>query len=514
MRRLQLAIWPAAIGFGVCAELIGQPPLPLLDAVTGFGLTVVGLLSWRARPRYLLGPLAVCAGFAWFLGTLGGLFIYLHRAPLAQGILTYPEARHRPALRGWVSLAAVYGYALSGTLAGNDRVTIAFALAVTIAALGRLRTARGARRRARATALAAALIYAAALITPSALRLAGVKTGSAALAGYEAGMLLCTALLGVDLLRGGWAQATMTSIVVDLGESTETGTLRDRLARTLADPLIEIGFWIPSQGEYVDESGRVLALPTADPHRAVHLIEDAGEPLAALVHDPAAIVEPALLAGIDAAVSLRVANARLQAEVRSRSEEVSESRRRLLETADRQREQLAGELRRGAAQRLTEIRVLLDDCGPTLADVAAAAAAAGTQLDELARGIHPSTLTEHGLAAALLELADRSPIPVEIVCTGDRWPGAVEAAAYFICSEALTNVAKYARAGRATIEATADEDVLRIVIADDGVGGASPTAGSGLRGMRDRAEALGGAFAITSPPHGGTRVSAWLPLAR
>ena len=232
-------------------------------------------------------------------------------------------------------------------------MTIAFALVVATAALARLRAGRGARRRPRAIAFAAALIYATALITPSALRLAGVKTGSSVLAGYDVGLLLCTALLCVDLLRGRWAEATMTSVVVDLGESTETGTLRDRLARTLADPLIEIGFWIPSRGEYVDERGGVLELPRADPLRAVHVIEDAGEPLAALVHDPAAIVEPALLASIDAAVSLRVANARLQAEVRARSEEVSGSRRRLLETADRQRAQLAGELRRGAAQRLT-----------------------------------------------------------------------------------------------------------------------------------------------------------------
>jgi signal transduction histidine kinase len=514
VRRLQLASWPAAIGFGIGAELIGRPPLPLLDAATGFGLAVVGLLAWRAQPRHLLGPVAVGAGFAWFLGTLADQFVYLHRAPLAQLILTYPETRRRPAAREWVWLAAVYGYALTDTLAGNDRVTIAFALAVATAALARLRLARGARRRTSATALAAALIYATALITPAALRLAGVKTGSATLAGYEIGVLLCTALFGVDLLRGGWAQATMTSVVVDLGESTETGTLRDRLARTLADPLIEIGFWIPSQGAYVDEGGRALALPTADPCRAVHVINDAGEPVAALVHDPAALVEPALLAGIDAAVSLRVANARLQAEVRARSDEVRDSRRRLLETADRQRAQLAGELRRGAAQRLTEIRALLHDSGPPLADAAAAAAGAGTQLDELARGIHPSTLTEHGIAAALQELANRSPIPVEIVCTGDRWPGALEAAAYFICSEALTNVAKYARAGRAMIEATADDDVLRIVVADDGVGGASPTAGSGLRGMRDRAEALGGDLGITSPPNGGTRVSAWFPLTR
>ena len=130
MRRLQLAIWPAAIGFGTCAELIGRPPLPLLDAATGFGLAVVGLLAWRAQPRYLVGPVAVGAGFAWFLGTLVGLFVYLHRAPLAQGILTYPEMRRRRAVREWIWLAAVYGYALSGTLASSDRVTIAFALAV------------------------------------------------------------------------------------------------------------------------------------------------------------------------------------------------------------------------------------------------------------------------------------------------------------------------------------------------------------------------------------------------
>jgi len=133
-------------------------------------------------------------------------------------------------------------------------------------------------------------------------------------------------------------------------------------------------------------------------------------------------------------------------------------------------------------------------------------------LHDLAGGLHPRVLTEHGLAAALASLARRSPVPVELTVSAERLPAEVEAAAYFICSEALANVAKYASASRVIVRVTADDHAALVEIVDDGVGGADPAHGSGLRGLADRAEALGGAFRLDSPPGGGTRLSAELPL--
>jgi signal transduction histidine kinase len=325
-------------------------------------------------------------------------------------------------------------------------------------------------------------------------------------------VLLIAAGLFADLLGGAWTQATVTALVVDLGDPAAAGTLRDRLARTLGDPTLTVGYWLTEQDGYIDQSGRPLALPARHGQRAVQLIEDAGRPLAALIHDPAVLDDPELLAGITAGTRLAVGNARLQAEVRARVEQVKASRLRLVEAADEQRRQLEQELRHGAEQRLTDVTELLADENPLLAEANASLNAARVELREFARGIHPATLTEAGLTAALTDLAARSPVAVKFTAPDRRWPAAVEAAAYFICSEALANIAKYADATSVLIEITNSETDLRVEVADDGVGGANPTAGSGLRGLEDRAEALGGYLTMTSLRGQGTRLTAHLPL--
>jgi signal transduction histidine kinase len=140
-------------------------------------------------------------------------------------------------------------------------------------------------------------------------------------------------------------------------------------------------------------------------------------------------------------------------------------------------------------------------------------AAARDELRELARGIHPRVLTEHGLGPALAALAERSPVPATVAAPGDRLPAAVEAAAYFVCSEALANVAKYAQASRVRCELLVAGGRLTLTVTDDGVGGADPDRGSGLRGLADRVDALGGRLTVSSPAGEGTTVTADLPLA-
>ena len=181
--------------------------------------------------------------------------------------------------------------------------------------------------------------------------------------------------------------------------------------------------------------------------------------------------------------------------------------------ADQQRRQLERELRHASEQRLMAVAEVLAENQPLLAEAKASLTAVRAELRELARGIHPATLTDAGLTAALMELAARSHIPVKLTAPQQRWPAAVEAGAYFICSEALANIAKYARATTVRIEITDTPTDLHVEVTDDGIGGANPTAGSGLRGLTDRAEALGGHLTIASPAEHGTRLTAQLPLA-
>jgi signal transduction histidine kinase len=513
VRRLRHALWPAGCAFGIAAEWIGRPPLTGLDAATGFALIVLGLLAWQTRPSFAVGAIMTAAGFTWFLGTLSGWAVYLHRAPLAQLILTYPARRLWPTSRlGRLGIVGAYVYALAYQLAGNDEATIVFALGLVALAARRYLVGRGPLRRARASALSAASAFAAVLIGGAALRLRGATTGEALLGAYEIVVLLIAAGLFADLLWGAWTEATVTALVVDLGDPVAAGTLRDRLARTLGDPTLTLGYWLDEQDGYVDQAGRALVLPAGHGQRSVRLIEDAGRPLAALIHDPAVLDDLELLAGITAATRLAVGNARLQAEVRARVAQVKASRLRLVEATDEQRRQLEQELRQGAEQRLTGVVELLADPNPLLTEANASLEAARLELREFARGMHPAALTEAGLSAALTDLAARSPVAVKLTAPDRRWPAAVEAAAYFICSEALANIIKHARATIVLIEITNSEAELRLEVADDGIGGANPTAGSGLRGLTDRAEALGGQLTMTSTRGQGTRLTAHLPL--
>jgi signal transduction histidine kinase len=513
MRARGYALWPTAFGIGVAAEVAGRPPLPALDAATGFSLLAMGLFASRRRSMYAVGWIFAAAGTAWFLGTIAGWAVFLHRGPLAQLALTYPARRLWPASRvERIAIAVAYLYAIAVSLADSDVATIVFALFVLGVAFWRYVASRGPEHRARASALAAAVAFATALVIAAVMRLAGTAGGHALLAAYEITIMLLAAGLTADLLWGKWTEGLVTTMVIELGEPAAAGTLRDRLARTLGDPTLSVGYWAPDQESYVDESGRPLALPADDRSRRVKLIKDAGRPLVALIHDPAILDAPDLVADIAAATRLSVANARLQAQIRAQVAQVNASRRRLLAAADQQRHQLEHELREGAEQRLTAVADLLNVGGPQLAEVSAGLAAAQRELRELARGIHPATLTDHGLHAAINELATRSPVPVELSASPQRWPVAVEAGAYFVCSEALANVAKYARASLVRISITSDDTQLRVDIADDGIGGADPARGSGLVGLADRVEALGGNLTIDSQPGEGTRLLTQLPL--
>jgi signal transduction histidine kinase len=449
-------------------------------------------------------------GFAWFLGTLWAPAAFLHRGPLAQLLISYPGGRLSSRLQR-VGVAAAYAYAVADVVAGSNYATIIFALGLVALSARRYVEAAGSERRARLASLIAAAAFGLVLVAGAIVRLAGVGSGFVVLLAYDLTVCLIAIGLFADLLWGRWAHAAVTGLVVDLGEPVTGATLRDRLARALGDPTLVVGYWLTEQGRYVDDVGRPVALPATGAERAVTPIEDSGRRIAVLVHDRAVLDDHALLAAVGSAAQLAVANARLQAEVGTRVGEVEASRRRIVEASDEQRGRLERELREGAERRLAQVAELLSDGGEPLADVRAGLDAARAELREFARGMHPATLTERGLEEAVRELAGRCPITVEVAVPPARFPPAIEAAAYFVCAESLTNVVKHAEASTVHIGITQEDGRLTVVVADDGIGGADPSRSSGLRGLSDRVEALGGSLAVESPPGGGTRVMAELP---
>ena len=214
---------------------------------------------------------------------------------------------------------------------------------------------------------------------------------------------------------------------------------------------------------------------------------------------------------------------RLNDELHARVAELAASRARIVTAGDVERRRLERNLHDGAQQRLVALSFSLrlalttldsDPAGTraALADANDELALALEELRELARGLHPAILTDRGLRAAVEVLAARVPIPVEIAEIPDeRLPEPIEAAAYYLIAEALTNVTKYAQASAVHVRVAASDGSVVVEVSDDGVGGADPTTGSGLRGLADRVEALGGSLEVASPAGAGTSLRAEIP---
>jgi signal transduction histidine kinase len=296
------------------------------------------------------------------------------------------------------------------------------------------------------------------------------------------------------------------------------------LARTLRDPSLELVYWLPGFETYVDDEGKPVALPAEGSNRVATPVLHDGEPVAALVHDSALTYERELLDVVCAAVDVALERRRLEDELESRVEELAGSRARIVEAGDAARRRIERDLHDGAQQRLVAVTLTLrlaesrletDPAGAAelIAHAREEAQQAIEELRELARGIHPAVL-EHGLDAALHSLATRSQTPVTVdIELDERLPRPVELAGYFVACEGLANVGKYAQASEATIHVTRHADLAVIEVRDDGVGGADSAHGTGLRGLADRVESLGGRLHVESPAGGGTTLAAELPVA-
>ena len=292
------------------------------------------------------------------------------------------------------------------------------------------------------------------------------------------------------------------------------------LADALQDPLAEIVFWIPETEVYADTTGERLVELPHDARGQTEIRRDDAR-TAVLLHDPVLLERRDLLDGVLGAAALSIEMARLRVEVRLQLAEVQASRARIVEAGYEERRRLERDLHDGAQQRLVSLGVQLrrlqlslpsgaQILSPALDQIVGEVGEAIGDLRQIAAGVRPARLDE-GLSAALRDLARTSPVPVEVDALDERVPVSVEAAAYFVACEALTNAVKHGSPSNVAVRAVREDATLRISVADDGVGGAVVRRGSGLAGLRDRVAAHGGTLEVVSPRGGGTRVEAAIP---
>jgi signal transduction histidine kinase len=542
-------------------------PDAVLTLVVGASLIGCGLASWRSRPENRLGPLMVITGFLWFAGqlseasapwlyTFGSVIQYVWAVGLVYLLLSFPSGR----LRGRLDRALVWATVglfclqLVAMLYGNkagircpgcpdnllqvvhdnhkaqawlnlERLLGGIVIATVVTVLVRrwLRSSP-AQRRAVAPVLVAGSASLVALVWTVTFDLLGDPLSSLpATVWFYTTAAVPIAVLYVFLQRR-LARGMVAGLVVELGTQSPSGDLRDALARALGDPSLELAYWFPAEKSYVDGDGRPVALPDADSARRATFVERYGQPIAALLHDPVLEHDAELVSSVCAAASLALENERLQAELRARLVELQASRARLVEATDVERRRIERDLHDGTQQRLVSIAMslgLLESkvpaegmAQPLVRETREALALALAELRELTHGINPPLLTERGLGAALDELCRRAALPTHLDLALDRrLSDQIESAAYFVASEAVANAAKHSHGNEIRMAAADDGTCLTLEVTDDGIGGATTAGGSGLRGLADRIEALGGRFTVSSPPGRGTTLRAEIPCA-
>jgi signal transduction histidine kinase len=575
-REAVITVAGLAAGAGAAVLIIGSPREPSPSSATaalallvGWSFIGSGLTAWRQRPENRLGPLMVSIGFAWFATfladaerpltfTVGTALEDVYLLAFIYLVLAFPSGRLRGRLdQALVASAVFIGIVVElawllfadsrkvicrdcpanafelvrndgladGLLQGQRVVGLVLSLFTLALLVNRWARANTAQRRA----VAPVLWTGAAMFGALAISIVN-DIFSAPLGPVPEWTRSCVfasipiAVLAV-LMQRRLARGAVAGLVVELGAGVGAVDLREALSRAVGDPTLKLAYWIPASARYVDADGLPVELPQPGGEQIATVVEREGEPIAALVHDAALAENSELVQSVCAAAALTLENERLRAELLARLGELQASRARLVEATEAERRRIERDLHDGTQQRLVSLAMTLgladskltkdpSALGPVLAEAREALTLALEELRELSQGIHPGVLVERGLAAALDELSRRAALPtrLELAIEG-AVPEQVAAGAYFVASEALTNAAKHSHANEVRLTAACDGETLVLAISDDGIGGAGPGGGSGLRGLADRVEALGGRLTVSSPPGRGTTLRVRIPCA-
>jgi signal transduction histidine kinase len=564
--RFWVALWAlaAAVQFGVLVPVLfpADEPVPgvgIAFRLIGGSFAVCGLIAWHRRPDSRSGMLMAIAGIGFSLSpllaqfdgaapqTLATYLTDVWTVPFAALLLTYVTGGR---LTSPVDRALVWMFFVALVLLqllwmtfvdGHDNVFSAFpddgianvvdkvqrsvvavACAGTIGVVAaRWRAASRARRRALLPSVAGcvALGLFLSLLLNDLLGTGERSETHVWLAIVSLALVPAAFLAG--LLRSRLARAGLTELFSEL-QTLRGANLQEALARAMGDRALLLARPDAQGTGFVDADGAPVEMPTTAGERRIVPVQRDGREIAALVYDASLDDDPQLVEAVSAAAAIALENEQLHRESQARMAELRASRERLVAAGDDERRRLERNLHDGAQQRLValsmQLRFLQSRIREDPATAEEIATTASTELAEslqelreLARGIHPAVL-DHGLEPAVESLASRSPVPTGVRYeVTDEPPPAVALAAYFVVSEALTNVAKYAGARRATVRVWRVAGRLLVEVADDGIGGAATGRGSGLRGLADRVEALDGRLEVVSPAGAGTVVTAELP---
>src|SRR5581483_8839927 len=503
-----IALFALVVGVGAALLVAGsdREPTPTaasaaLALVVGLAYVVSGLIAWRQRPENRLGAVMVFVGFAWFVTfladaseslvfTLGTALEDVYLLGFVFLVLSFPSGRLRGKFDLGLFLSAVAigtvvelawllfadsrsqicsdcprnaleitrndGLA-DGFLQGQRTAGVVLSLLTVALLVRRWRRASVPERRAGAPVLWAGSAMFAALAFSVANDIFDHPLGTGPAWTRELVFASIPIAVLAALVQRRLARGAVAGLVVEL-EGVSAVDLRGALARALGDPSLQLAYWVPAAGRYVDSDGRPVELPQRASRRTATVVEREREPIAALIHDPALGENEELVHSVCAAAALTLENARLQAELRARLAELQASRARLVAATESERRRIERDLHDGTQQRLVSIAMALglaesklaadrQAVEPVLREARDALTAALAELRELTQGIRPAILVERGLAAALDDLARLAALPVRLdVAVGGRLPEQVESAAYFVASEALANAAKHSHA--------------------------------------------------------------------
>ncbi len=513
-----------------------------LAAPVGLSFIAAGLTTWWRWPANRLGPLMVAGGASWYLTNLQDLgnpvlyalgywLTYFGLVVFTHAALVYPEGRLTRRLDRIVLIAdyAVY-LGLQGTrylLEGDhgpvgprpapgstlgDLISlngVVFAVLVGGLMLHRWRVASPPARRVHAPVWLAVLASTLVLLCAVLASLLDLPqtVQSMLMIGYGLCLVAMPFAFLSGLVRARLARLRVADFVVKLERATEPAHLRDLLSWALSDPTLVLGFWSAEIADYLDAAGRPVAVQGLAADCTVTRVDSGEQRLAVLVHDAALADQPALIQAAVAAVRLALENAA--------------AGRRVVQAALEERRTIERNLHDGVQQRLLRLSWLAKQARTMAAtesvmvavldELAEEARDTAVELREVARGIHPSLVTERGLAVAVEEYALRAPVLVRVDLPDRRWPAPVEVTAFFVISESIVNAVRHAGVDRVSVSGRERAGGLVIEVSDAGRGGADPSRGTGLRGLQERVASLGGTLTVHSLPGHGTRIVAELP---
>ena len=520
--------------------------------VGGAGFVLVGALAWARRPHNRTGLLLCVTGLlilgaalsdTGLMAPVSSLGLLLGETPIAAAlhvVLAFPSGRVSARLDRALVLAlyvAVLVRQLPVALGVTSLEGLRFACSMVGAAILVVAVVRLARR-VRAVPVGSGerrvltVVYgygmALLLFLPFSARVLRPLMGfdETTLAGIQsAGFAVLPFVFAAGVLYGGFSRTgELDELAAWLGSRVQDEVaLHDVLARVLGDPSVEVLFSRPSSGRLIDGEGHTASADLRPGRGSVRVVgadgRDAGVTLS---YDSSLYGDPAPVEQAGRVVAVALERERLRAELLAEREALRASRARVVEVADVQRRELAQDLHDVLQSRLTLAAL---HAGRLAVDSSDAPTREGLdrlrhELDELitefrlvVHGVMPALLLERGLPAATEDLVDRLPVPAALVLDGaEQLPPAVATSSYFILAEALTNAVRHSGASALEVRVAQRGDVLHLVVADDGRGGARPT-GAGLRGIADRVEALDGRLTVRSPAGGGTRLEVELPCA-